>query len=80
MKQTSIAANIAAEAFKGSHKDRIYNCIDDVEELTGYDISKRTDLTFVQVMRRCIDLVRENRFKETGSRKGFTTYKKIVQL
>ena len=77
MKDTSIAANIAAEAFKGNHKDRIFNCMEEDEKITGNDIAERTGLTFVQVMRRCVDLVRDGRIKNTGSRKGFTIYRKI---
>lgn len=77
MKTTSIQANIAAEAFKGNHKDRIFNCMEKDENLTGNDIAERTGLTFVQVMRRCVDLVRDGRIKDTGSRKGFGTYSKL---
>lgn len=77
MKATSIEANRKAEAFKPTHKNRIMDCMDDSGKLTGNDIAERTGLTFVQVMRRCIDLIRENRVIERGSRKGFTLYEKI---
>ena len=77
MKATSIEANRKAEAFKPTHKNRIMDCMDDSGKLTGNDIAERTGLTFVQVMRRCIDLIRDRKVIESGSRKGFTLYEKI---
>lgn len=77
MKATSIEANRKAEAFKPTHKNRIMDCMDDSGKLTGNDIAERTGLTFVQVMRRCIDLIRDRKVIERGSRKGFTLYEKI---
>lgn len=77
MKATSLEANRKAEAFKPTHKNRIMECMDDSGKLTGNDIANRTGLTFVQVMRRCIDLIRDNKVIERGSRKGFTLYEKI---
>ena len=77
MKTTSLEANRKAEAFKPTHKNRIMDCMDDSGKLTGNDIAERTGLTFVQVMRRCIDLIRDRKVIERGSRKGFTLYEKI---
>jgi transcription initiation factor IIE alpha subunit len=76
-KQTSIAANIKAEAFKGSHKKRIINCMEGAGVLTGNQIAELCGLTFVQVMRRLIETVRDKKIIERGSKKGFTTYELI---
>ncbi len=75
MKETSIQANRKAEIFKTSHKRKILAVLDG--KMTGQQIAELCGLTFVQVMRRCIDLVRENEIIERGSRKGFTLYEKI---
>jgi len=78
MKATSLEANRKAEIFKTSHKRKILAVMDG--KMDGNEIAELSGLTFVQVMRRMIDLVRDKETKECGSRKGFTLYQKIPQI
>jgi len=78
MKATSLEANRKAEIFKTSHKRKILAVMDG--KMDGNEIAELSGLTFVQVMRRMIDLVRDKETKECGSIKGFTLYQKIPQI
>lgn len=75
MKETSIAANIKAEDFKGSHKKKILHFL--LGEMTGKEISKVTGLKFESVMRRMSELENEKKVLTKGSKGGFTIYKLV---
>ena len=75
MKATSIAANIKANHFKGSHRKKILHFMSG--EMTGKQIAKATGLKFESVMRRMSELERDNQVITKGSIKGFTIYKKL---
>ena len=75
MKQTSIQANIKAENFKGSHRQKILYFLNG--EMTGMDISKATGLKFESVMRRMSELENDSEVITKGSKDGFTVYKKV---
>jgi hypothetical protein len=75
MKSTSIIANIKAEEFKGTHKEKILHFLHG--EMTGKDISKASGLKFESVMRRVSELESDNKIVSVSIRKGFTTYKKV---
>ena len=73
MKSTSIAANIKAEDFKGSHRQKILYYLKG--EMTGKDIAELSGLKFESVMRRMSELERDNKVITKGSKEGFTIYK-----
>ena len=73
MKQTSIQANIKAEAFKGTHGQKIMLAL--VRPMTGREIAVRTSLNYHAVMRRMSELERTDRVIPYGTKDGMTIYK-----
>jgi predicted ArsR family transcriptional regulator len=75
MKDTSIQANIAAEAFKGKHKKRIINCMEG--KMTGKDIAEKSGIDYNGVMRRMLELENANKVVTRGKKGRYTLYELI---